>query len=194
MGVNIQPNMNQSFVLIVEDEAVVADDLAHKISALGYRVLDVVATGEAALELIQTRRPTIVLLDIKLGGQLDGIETANRLKDVCDIPFIFVTAHSDADTVKRASASGHSGFILKPFREHDIEIQLETALYKHRANKANAYLNLAERAGSVGFFDYHFEQRRSVWTEGMAQLFGISLSDYDGTWQGWVKRVRKPVV
>lgn len=181
--------MNQSSVLIVEDEAVVADDLAHKISALGYRVLDVVATGEAALELIQTRRPTIVLLDIKLGGQLDGIETANRLKDVCDIPFIFVTAHSDADTVKRASASGHSGFILKPFREHDIEIQLETALYKHRANKANVYLNLAEKAGSVGFFDYHFEQRRSVWTEGMAQLFGISLSDYDGTWQGWVKRV-----
>ena len=70
-----------------------------------------------------------------------------------------------------------------------MEVQLETALYKYRATKANAYLDLAQKAGSVGFFDYHFEQNRFVWTEGLAQLFGISLSEYEGTWEGWAKRV-----
>ena len=181
--------MIQPSILIVEDEAVVAEDLAQKVKALGYRVIGIASTGEIALQLAQEQLPSLVLLDIKLDGKFDGIETAHRLRELCDLPFIFLTAHSDPETVKRASASGHLGYILKPFRERDLEIQLETALSKHRANKANAYLDLAQKAGSVGFFDYHFEQNRFAWTEGLAQLFGISANDYEGTWEGWAKRV-----
>ena len=176
-------------VLIVEDEAIVAEDLAQKVTALGYLVIGMVSTGEAALELAQAQRPHLILLDLTLAGALDGIETANRLRNVCDLPFIFLTAHSDQETVKRANAAGAFGYVLKPFREHDLEVQLETALYRYRATKANGYLDLAQKAGSVGFFDYHFEQDRSVWTEGLAQLFAISLKEHEGTWEAWTKRV-----
>ena len=176
-------------VLIVEDEAIVAEDLAQKVTALGYLVIGMASSGEAALELAQAQRPHLILLDISLDGALDGIETANRLRNVCDLPVIFLTAHSDQDTVKRANAAGAFGYVLKPFREHDLEVQLDTALYRYRATKAKGYLDLAQKAGSVGFFDYHFEQDRSVWTEGLAQLFAISLKDHEGTWEAWTKRV-----
>ena len=176
-------------ILIVENEAVVAEDLAQKVTSLGYRVIGMVSSGEAALELARAQRPNLILLDIKLDGTLDGIETANRLRNLSDLPFIFLTAHSDQETVKRANAAGAFGYILKPFRERDLEVQLETALYRYRAVKATGHLNLAQKAGSVGFFDYHFEQDHTVWTEGLAQLFGISLEEYEGTWEGWAKRV-----
>ncbi|HEU5201521.1 MAG TPA: response regulator [Nitrospira sp.] len=192
--------MVQPTVLIVEDEAIVAEDLTNKVTALGYEVIDTVPTGEQALPIAQTRHPDLVLLDLKLAGNIDGIQTAERLLQVCDLAIVFVTAHSDRDTVKRASATVPFGYILKPFSERDLSVQLDTALYKHRANKAlreneerlrqaNAYLDLAQKAGSVGFFDYHFDRDLSVWTEGLADLFGISLAEYEGTWDGWAKRV-----
>ena len=124
--------------MIVEDEAVVAEDLAQKVKALGYRVIGIASTGETALQLAQELRPNLVLLDIKLGGTLDGIETANRLREIYDLPFLFITAHSDPGTVKRATASGTFGYILKPFRERDLEVQLETAFYKYRTPSGSA--------------------------------------------------------
>jgi len=78
--------------LIVEDEAVVAEDLAQKVTALGYRVIGIASTGEIALQLAQEQLPSLVLLDIKLDGKFDGIETAHRLRELCDLPFIFLTA------------------------------------------------------------------------------------------------------
>ena len=181
--------MIQPSILIVENEAVVAEDLAQKVTALGYRVIGTVSTGEAALEVARAQRPNLILLDIKLDGTLDGIETAHRLRHMSDLPFVFLTAHSDPETVKKANAADAFGYILKPFRERDLQVQLETALYRYRATKATGYLNLAQKAGSVGFFDYQFEQDHSVWTEGLAQLFDISLEEYEGTWKGWAKRL-----
>jgi len=181
--------MLQPSILIVENEAVVAEDLAQKVTALGYCVIGTVSTGEAALEVARAQRPNLILLDIKLDGTLDGIETAHRLRHMSDLPFVFLTAHSDPETVKKANAADAFGYILKPFRERDLQVQLETALYRYRATKATGYLNLAQKAGSVGFFDYQFEQDHSVWTEGLAQLFDISLEEYEGTWKGWAKRL-----
>jgi PAS domain S-box-containing protein len=181
--------MIQPSILIVENEAVVAEDLAQKVTALGYRVIGTVSTGEAALEVARAQRPNLILLDIKLDGTLDGLETAHRLRHMSDLPFVFLTAHSDPETIKKANAADAFGYILKPFRERDLQVQLETALYRYRATKATGYLNLAQKAGSVGFFDYQFEQDHSVWTEGLAQLFDISLEEYEGTWKGWAKRL-----
>ncbi len=77
--------------------------------------------------------PDLALLDIRLDGQLDGIQTANRLKRWREIPVIFLTAHSDQETIKRASSIGPFGYILKPFEERDLATQLEITLYKHQA-------------------------------------------------------------
>lgn len=125
--------MGQLSVLIVEDEAILAAHLTSKVKLLGYHVIGPVSTGEEALALAQAESPDIALLDIRLHGDLDGIETATRLKQWRDIPFIFLTAHSDQETVKRASAVGPFGYVLKPFEERDLATQLEVTLYKHKA-------------------------------------------------------------
>jgi len=125
--------MTQLAVLIVEDEAILAAHLASKVKLLGYRVIGPVSCGEEALPLALEQTPDIALLDIRLDGHMDGIETATRLKQLRDIPVIFLTAHSDQETLKRASAVGPFGYILKPFEERDLATQLEITLYKHQA-------------------------------------------------------------
>src|SRR5690242_12578455 len=125
--------MSQISVLIVEDEAILAAHLASKVKLLGYRVIGPVSTGEEALDLLRVDAPNIALLDIRLDGRLDGIETAASLKQIRDIPVIFLTAHSDQETLKRASTVGPFGYILKPFEERDLATQLEVTLYKHQA-------------------------------------------------------------
>ena len=128
--------MGQLSVLIVEDEAILAAHLASKVKLLGYHVIGPVSTGEEALSLAQAEGPEIALLDIRLAGHMDGIETAIRLKRWRDIPIIFLTAHSDQETLKRASTVGPFGYVLKPFEERDLATQLAVTLYKHQAERS----------------------------------------------------------
>jgi DNA-binding NarL/FixJ family response regulator len=123
-------------IIIVEDEAIVAEDLTKKVSALEYRVLATACTGEEALQLAETHHPELVMLDLTLAGKLDGIETAKQLYTLHQIPVVYVTAHSDRETVKRANMAGHFGYVLKPFSERDLAIQLDIALYKSQTTKA----------------------------------------------------------
>ena len=128
--------MTKTKVLIVEDEAIVAADLANKLERLGYRVSGSVASGEDAIAIASEQRPDIVLMDIRLSGSLDGIETAERLRRVHPIPVIYVTAHSDPDTITKALGTDPFGFILKPFIDRELKTQIEIALYKHRSELA----------------------------------------------------------
>ncbi|HEU4503694.1 MAG TPA: PAS domain S-box protein, partial [Nitrospira sp.] len=128
--------MGQLSVLIVEDEAILAAHLTSKVKLLGYHVIGPVSTGEEALSLAQAEGPEIALLDIRLAGHMDGIETAIRLKRWRDIPIIFLTAHSDQETLKRASTVGPFGYVLKPFEERDLATQLAVTLYKHQAERS----------------------------------------------------------
>ncbi|SLM47358.1 protein of unknown function [Nitrospira japonica] len=128
--------MPKGNILIVEDEAVVAADLAGKLERAGYRVVGIAADGEDALETAAAQLPDLVLMDIRLAGQMDGIETAERIREARSIPVIYLTAHSDASTLQRASMTEPFGYILKPFDERDITTQIEIVLYKHEAEKS----------------------------------------------------------
>src|SRR3712207_3638305 len=123
--------MAQANILIVEDEAVVAADLAGKLERAGYTIVGTVSKGELAIQMAQIRHPDLVLMDIRLAGSMDGIETAECLKAFADVPIVFLTAHSDRETIKRASATEPFGYILKPFDERDLATQIEISLYKH---------------------------------------------------------------
>jgi CheY-like chemotaxis protein len=123
--------MSRPKILIVEDEVIVAEDLSYKARALGYQVTGIVSSGVEATEAARQNAFDIVLLDIHLDGHLDGIETAKALKHLCDPAIVFVTAHSDAQTVKQVEAISPVGYILKPFGERDLAVQLEIALHKH---------------------------------------------------------------
>ncbi len=127
--------MSTLSILIVEDEGIVAEDLANKVRQLGYGVAGITATGEEAVELARKQRPALVLMDIRLAGAIDGITAAQMIHHECHLPVLFLTAHSDADTVERARQAEAFGYILKPFNERELHIQIEMALYKHAAER-----------------------------------------------------------
>ena len=127
--------MSKTTILIVEDEAIVAADLAGKLRRLGYEVAATAAQGEAAVALACRFRPQLVLMDIWLEGPLDGIAAAAAIRRQYDVPVVYLTAHSDAATLARAKLTGPFGYILKPFEERELATQIEMALYRHDADR-----------------------------------------------------------
>jgi len=118
-------------ILVVEDESIVAKDIQGSLRKLGYNVPVTVNSGEKALEEIESDRPDLVLMDIMLKGHLNGIEAANIIKERFGIPVIFLTAYADDATLGKAKISEPYGYIIKPFKEKELQTTIEIALYKH---------------------------------------------------------------
>ncbi|MBI5383908.1 MAG: response regulator [Verrucomicrobia bacterium] len=131
--IEAKETVKRGTVLVVEDEAIVAADLANKLGHLGYEIVGPTPRGEEAIALAQETRPNLVLMDIRLQGRLDGVEAAAQIRRDCDLPVIFLTAHSDAATLERAKTAEPFGYILKPFEERELDTTIEMARYKHEA-------------------------------------------------------------
>ncbi len=119
-------------ILIVEDENIVALDMRMRLESMGYRVVDVVDSGSMAVERAASLAPDLVLMDIKLKGDQDGIDAAGLLRERTEVPVIFVTAFTDERTLERAKRASPYGYIIKPFHERELRIAIELALYKHQ--------------------------------------------------------------
>jgi len=135
--------MNKAKIMIVEDEVIVGKELKVSVEAMGYTVNAVVKTGEDAVEKAVQDRPNLILMDIQLKGQLDGIKAAKIIRSSVDIPVVFLTAHADKEKIRRAKLTMPFGYIIKPFHEKDLKITIEMALY---AGKINAKRRQAEEA------------------------------------------------
>jgi two-component system cell cycle sensor histidine kinase/response regulator CckA len=122
-------------ILIVEDEFLVARDIEQQLRTLGYEPVGIAGTSEDALSLASTERPQLVLMDIRIRGDVDGIDTARLMADRHRMPVIFLTAHADEATVARARTAQPYGYLLKPFHELDLRTSIEMALYKHDAER-----------------------------------------------------------
>jgi CheY-like chemotaxis protein len=127
----------QAKILIVEDEGIVALDLKNRSRRLGYTVVAVVASGEEAILKTAETQPDLILLDIRLRGEMDGIQTAQAIRDRCDVPVIYLTAMADKDTLQRAEASQPSGLIMKPFADDELRTTIEAALGQRRTSNKN---------------------------------------------------------
>jgi PAS domain S-box-containing protein/putative nucleotidyltransferase with HDIG domain len=117
-------------ILIVEDESLVARDIENMAASLGYKVCGVATTGAEAIETAARCRPDIVLMDVVIKGNLDGIEAAEKIWEAWHIPIVYVTAYADELTLKRAKTTEPFGYILKPFDERELKIAIEMAFYK----------------------------------------------------------------
>ncbi|WP_128694697.1 hybrid sensor histidine kinase/response regulator [Methanoculleus taiwanensis] len=124
--------MTTSSVLVVEDEAIVARSIEKKLTRAGYTVPAVVLSGEDALGVAAATRPDLVLMDIRLRGAMDGIDTAQEIRDRHNIPVVYLTAFADMKTVERAKKTEPFGYLIKPFGERDLLLTIELALYRHR--------------------------------------------------------------
>lgn len=127
--------MSSARILIVEDDRVVARDIAQQMSRCGHVVIGSVATGEEAITLAARERPDLVLMDVRLEGELDGIDTARHLHESLNLPVVFLTAYADEETVQRATVTEPFGYVLKPFDDLQLRTVVEMALYKHDAER-----------------------------------------------------------
>ncbi len=130
--------MNRPRILIVEDEVVVAMDLRQQVLALGYEPVAETRTGEEAILLAGQLRPDLVLMDINLAGEMDGIAAAEVIRNRFSIPVVFLTASTTDSFVSRAKLVAPLGFIYKPFQERELSLVIELALSKHRTAPAGA--------------------------------------------------------
>ena len=123
--------------LIIEDEALIAEELRERLSRLGLTVIAAVSSGEEGVEIATSERPDLVLMDIRLSGEKDGVQAAREIREQIDIPIVYLTAHSDRRTVERANKTDHDGFILKPFLKKELQSTIEVALkrYSFRAKR-----------------------------------------------------------
>lgn len=122
-------------VLIVEDEVLTARAIAKDLTDLGYAVIGFARSGEEAIDMASQAHPDVVLMDITLKGAMDGVSATHRIQTSLDIPVIYLTASSDAETVKRALYSSPYGYIVKPFREKDLHDAIRDALGRHKGRR-----------------------------------------------------------
>lgn len=115
-------------ILVAEDEAIIAMDLELMLRSLGFDRLEVVDTGEKSLKKVAVEKPHLVLMDIRLKGELDGIEAAKQIFYEYNIPVIYITAFGDENTIKKANGSARYGFITKPFEEDELKSRIQSAL------------------------------------------------------------------
>jgi CheY-like chemotaxis protein len=122
----------KSRILIVEDEMLISMEIKETLIRLGYDVAGQVITGQAAIDEAEKKEPDLILMDIRLQGEMDGIEAARTIKEKCGIPIIFLTAHSDKNTLERAIAISPSGYLIKPFNDREMFSNIEMSLHKAR--------------------------------------------------------------
>jgi PAS domain S-box-containing protein len=127
--------MDKRQILVVEDEPIVALDLQQRLQRMGYRVPPAVATGEEAIMAAESRAPDLVLMDINLAGEVDGVTAAERIRQHRRVPVVYLTAYSNERTLQRAKVTEPYGYLLKPFEDRELQTTIEVALYKHETEE-----------------------------------------------------------
>ncbi|MBT3749633.1 MAG: PAS domain S-box protein, partial [Bacteroidetes bacterium] len=121
--------MDNARILIVEDEAIIAMEIESHLQSLGYKVTSIVDTGEKAIKKAEEGKPDLILMDIRIKGEMDGIDTAEVIRNRFGIPVIFSTAYLDEERIERAKITMPFGYVLKPIQERDLKVTIEMALY-----------------------------------------------------------------
>src|SRR5690242_6972416 len=122
-------------VLIVEDERIVAKDLQQTLAGMGYDAFAIASSADEALARASARCPDVVLMDIRIKGQRDGVETAEILRAQFDVLVVYLTAHADDATIERAMLTGPYGYLLKPVKAAELKSAIEVSVYRHAMEK-----------------------------------------------------------
>ncbi len=133
--------MARATILVVEDERLVSHGIRDNLEQLGYTVAGPVYSGEEAIARVREETPDLILMDIFLTGNMDGIAAAERIKRMVDTPVIYLTAYADPQTLERAKVTEPYGYILKPYEDRELHSTIEMALYKSRSEKRLHHLN-----------------------------------------------------
>lgn len=173
-------------ILVVEDEAIVAMDIRDRLAALGYESAGRAVSGEQALSIVRDKRPDLVLMDIRLRGEMDGVETASEIRRSYHIPVIFLTAYSEDATLERAKLTEPFGYLLKPFDDRELKSAIEIALYKHIAEEEIRRLNrLYNVLSQVNQAVVRLNSRNELLST-VCRLM-VERAAVDFAWIGWIE-------
>lgn len=180
-------------ILVVEDESIIAFSLQHVLIKIGYEVVDIVHSGEEAINCVELLKPDLILMDIQLRDEMDGIEAAARIRQkVGAPPIIYLTAYADESTVTRAKITEPFGYILKPFEERELSICIEMTFYKHKIDQQlkeseqrfqttlksiGQAVITTDRAGRITFMNFLAENRLGV------QQDEVMFKHFDEIWR-----------
>jgi CheY-like chemotaxis protein len=144
--------MTQARIMIVEDERITAEDIHDILTHLGYTVTALVSSGADAIREAEHTRPDLVLMDIRIKGDMDGIEAAREIRERFNIPAVYLTAHADRETLDRAKLAEPLGYLIKPFQEAELLASIEMALHKQKADQLAKHKGeiLSTTLGSIG--------------------------------------------
>lgn len=176
--------MQEKSVLIVEDEGVVALSIQAALTKMGYTVVGIAVTGAEALSLAREHQPDVILMDIHIKGDMDGIQTTEKLNEISDIPVIFLTAYADDETVKRALKTKSHSYLVKPYNPRELYSNIEFAIYKRRmkdragSHRENLELFFTRSSGAGLIIDM---QNRIVFANSAAEiLLGWTVEELRG--------------
>ncbi len=140
-----------SKILVVDDEAIITMQLERRLSAMGYSVAGMAASGEDAVEKARLFRPDLVLMDIVMPGKMNGIEAAKIITRELDIPVVFITAYADDGIIEQAKSARPYGYIVKPFNELEIKAAIEVALFRKAIEQEEKSRKTAEEKTGRGW-------------------------------------------
>jgi PAS domain S-box-containing protein len=174
---------NPSKVLIVEDEALVALEIEKNLEKNGFTVVSNIAYGEKVLDEINLHNPDIVLMDIKLKGEISGLTAAEIVNKEKDIPIIFLTAYSDAKTIEKVKEVGAYGYIVKPFHDQELKVALEMGLYKFSSErkarmKEKSFLQFSDQIEDAFIISDKSGKKILFASKGFEKVFGKSQESF----------------
>jgi PAS domain S-box-containing protein len=182
-------------ILLVEDESIEAMDIKRTLESFGYEVPYVASRGEEAVDKALEILPDIILMDIILKGDSDGIEAVSRIKEL-NIPVIYLTAHSEESTIERAKLTEPYGYIIKPYDSTELKYAIDLAVYKNQMEKerkkvedellhSNEWLGYVQRAAKSGFWDWDMITDKITWAPELFELFGLPKT-YEPSFDIWL--------
>ena len=139
-------------ILVIEDETITALEIQNKLESWGYEVVGLAGSGEDAINLANEKGTDLIIADIVLRGEMDGIDAVERISHNFDVPVIYLTAHADGDTFKRAKLTKPSGYCIKPFNDTELKYSIEIALLRRNLDYKNHEFIEKERMSTIRDF------------------------------------------
>ena len=173
-------------ILIVEDEAIIAEDIATQLTKMDYEVVGMVASGEDAIASVAETKPDLILMDIMLQGEIDGIETAQIINQQANIPIIYLTAYADEQTLQRAKITKPFAYLLKPFRARELHTNIEMSLARHQL-ETEIQAQTPTQVPSYPIYHQDSEQLKSEYLSMAVHEFRNPLTHI----LGWTQLLRK---
>jgi diguanylate cyclase (GGDEF)-like protein/PAS domain S-box-containing protein len=186
-------HLTKARILVVEDEMIVALDIKQRLESMGYAVVATVVTGEQALQKAEDLSPDLVLMDIKLKGKMDGIQAAEVIRSSYHTPVIFLTAFADEATLQRARITEAFGYILKPFEERELSVNIEMALYKHKMEfrlfESEERYRLAVQGANDGLWDWNLRTGEVFYSPRWINMLGFSDHEIGSSPEDWFQLI-----